>query len=69
MQDGSPSPFAARDTGETLIRGKLAGWERLGPVRIETLLSVRASWLDEPYVRELTERLIISLAAINADHH
>lgn len=61
--------FAARDTGETLIREKVAGWERLSPVTVETVPGAHATLLDEPHVRVLAQRLITYLASHKAEHH
>jgi hypothetical protein len=61
--------FAAVDTGETLIQKKLAGWERLSPVTVETVPGAHATLGDEPHVRVLAERLINILAAIKAKQH
>lgn len=61
--------FAARDTGEKLIGEKVAGWERLGPVTLETVPGAHATLLDEPHVQVLAKRLINSLAAHKDTHH
>lgn len=61
--------FAAIDTGEMLIREKVAGWERLSPVTVETVPGAHATLLDEPHVRVLAKRLINILAAIKAKPH
>jgi thioesterase domain-containing protein len=60
--------FAARDTGEMLIRQKVTGWERLSPVTVEIVPGAHATLLDEPHVRVLAERLITYLAAHKAEH-
>jgi amino acid adenylation domain-containing protein len=60
--------FAARDTGEMLIRQKVTGWERLSPVTVEIVPGAHATLLDEPHVRVLAERLTTYLVAHKAEH-